>query len=92
MYRVWNFLTSYSLLLIIGALIALLWANLDLIAPVAGDPHYYFTLYHHMVDFPLWQNAPIGVLEDGSRTLTPHYLLKNISMGPAWLCRQFDWR
>ncbi len=29
MYRVWNFLTEYSLLLILGAVIALAWANLD---------------------------------------------------------------
>ena len=27
MYRVWNFVTNYSLLLIAGALIALVWAN-----------------------------------------------------------------
>lgn len=80
MYRVWNFLTSYSLLLIFGALIALLWANLDLIIPVAGDPHYYFNLYHHMVDFHLWENAPIGALKDGVRTLTPHYLVNDLLM------------
>ena len=29
MYRVWNFLTNYSLLLIFGAIIALIWANID---------------------------------------------------------------
>lgn len=29
MYRVWNFVTNYSLLLIIGAVIALIWANVD---------------------------------------------------------------
>ena len=27
MYRVWNFITSYSLFLIGGALLALIWAN-----------------------------------------------------------------
>ena len=80
MYRVWNFLTSYSLLLIIGAIIALVWANLDLVLPVEGDPHYYYSLYHHMVDFTLWDNAPVGVLEDGRRVLTPHYLINDMLM------------
>ena len=80
MYRVWNFLTSYSLLLIFGALVALLWANLDLIIPVEGDPHYYFDLYHHMVDFHLWENAPIGAIYDGVRILTPHYLINDLLM------------
>ncbi len=49
MYRVWNFVTNYSLLLIIGALIALVWAN--------TNPH----SYHHMVEFPLWMNNWVGV-------------------------------
>jgi NhaA family Na+:H+ antiporter len=30
MYRVWNFLTSYSLFLIGGAIAALIWANTNL--------------------------------------------------------------
>ena len=37
MYRVWNFLTNYSLLLIIGAIVALIWANTN---PIS---------YHHFV-------------------------------------------
>ena len=80
MYRVWNFLTSYSLLLIIGALAALIWANLDLMLPVKSDPHYYSSLYHHMIDYPLWANAPIGLLEDGHRVLTPHFLINDVLM------------
>ncbi len=80
MYRVWNFLTSYSLLLIIGALIALLWANLDLLFPVAGAPHYYIDLYHKLLDYPLWEDAPIGVLEEGIRVITPHYLVNDVLM------------
>lgn len=80
MYRVWNFLTSYSLLLILGALVALLWANLDLLFPVAGDPHFYSHYYHHMVDYPLWEDAPIGVLENGHRVLTPHFLINDMLM------------
>jgi len=49
MYRVWNFLTSYSLLLIIGALVALAWANIE---PQS---------YHHLVEYPVWFNDWIGL-------------------------------
>ncbi len=80
MYRVWNFLTSYSLLLIIGAMIALLWANLDLLFPVPGEPHYYIDIYHKMVDFVIWEDAPIGFLEEGRRIITPHYLVNDLLM------------
>jgi Na+:H+ antiporter, NhaA family len=86
MYRVWNFLTNYSLLLIMGAVIALIWANLDLIAPVAGDPHYWADAYHHFVEFVIWDNAPIGhyhAAEAGHeayRTLTLHYLVNDLLM------------
>ncbi|WP_299689497.1 Na+/H+ antiporter NhaA [uncultured Tateyamaria sp.] len=48
MYRVWTFLTDYSLLLIIGALLALVWAN--------TDPH----SYHHFVEYPLFFNDLVG--------------------------------
>lgn len=48
MYRVWNFVSSYSLLMILGALAALVWAN---VAPGS---------YRHFVDFPLWFNPWIG--------------------------------
>ena len=86
MYRVWNFVTNYSLLLIAGALIALVWANLDAIAPVAGQPHYWADLYHSFVDFHIWENAPIGhphYDENGIvdyRTLTLHYLVNDLLM------------
>ena len=68
MYRVWNFLTEYSLLLIIGAGIALVWANLD------------YASYHHFVEFTLWDHAPIGHLHGGHRTLTLHYLVNDLLM------------
>ncbi|MGX9351191.1 Na+/H+ antiporter NhaA [Shimia sp. W99] len=68
MYRVWGFLTEYSLLLIIGAAIALIWANLD------------YASYHHFVEFTLWDHAPIGHLHDGHRTLTLHYLVNDLLM------------
>ncbi|MGH1577815.1 Na+/H+ antiporter NhaA [Planktotalea sp.] len=68
MYRVWNFLTNYSLLLIFGALIALVWANTN---PES---------YHHFVEFVIWDHAPIGHLHDGHRTLTLHYLVNDLLM------------
>lgn len=68
MYRVWNFLTNYSLLLIFGALIALVWANIDAES------------YHHFVEFVIWDHAPIGHYHHGHRTLTLHYLVNDILM------------
>ncbi|CUH39669.1 Sodium/proton antiporter NhaA [Jannaschia seosinensis] len=85
MYRVWNFLGHYSLLLILGAIIALVWANVDVRS------------YHLMIEWPLWFNDLIG--EDLSRwnlalgadaerfghaetakVLTVYYLVNNILM------------
>ncbi len=68
MYRVWNFLTNYSLLLIIGAILALVWAN--------TNPE----TYHHFVEFVIWDHAPIGHYHHGHRTLTLHYLVNDILM------------
>ncbi len=68
MYRVWNFLTEYSLLLILGAIIALIWANIDAES------------YHHFVEFKIWDHAPIGHYHDGHRTLTLHYLVNDVLM------------
>ncbi|MDC0739002.1 Na+/H+ antiporter NhaA [Cognatishimia sp. SS12] len=68
MYRVWNFLTNYSLLLIIGAVLALIWAN--------TNPD----TYHHFVEFVIWDHAPIGHYHDGHRTLTLHYLVNDVFM------------
>ncbi|RMD48936.1 MAG: sodium:proton antiporter [Alphaproteobacteria bacterium] len=71
MYRVWNFIAEYSLLLIAGALVGLAWANLD---PEG---------YHHFIETPLWENPWIGVAElhggDG-RVVTVHYLINDILM------------
>ena len=72
MYRVWNYLSNYSLLLVGGALIALVWANLD--------PHG----YHALVDYVLVENFFIGTPEaEGGqivRTLTLHYLVNDVLM------------
>ncbi|AXI41295.1 Na+/H+ antiporter NhaA [Sulfitobacter sp. SK011] len=74
MYRVWSFLTNYSLLLIFGAVIAVVWANVD------------YESYHHFVEFKIWDHAPIGHLHPGDanheayRTLTLHYLVNDLLM------------
>ena len=86
MYRVWGFLTEYSLLLVLGALIALVWAN--------TDPH----SYHHFVETPLWVNDIVGAKFDywvkaygegaveklhgatGERVLSLHYLINDVLM------------
>ena len=85
MYRVWNFVTNYSLLLIAGALIALVWANID----PSG--------YHHVAEYPLWFNNWIGTdltywtksfgegadkfqYGDIDKVLTFHYLVNDILM------------
>lgn len=73
MYRVWNFVANYSLLLIAGAVLALLWANVD--------PH----SYHDFVEFVLVDNFIIGHahMDDHGhihRTLTLHYLVNDVLM------------
>ena len=73
MYRVWKFLEDYSLLLVIGAAAALLWAN---VSPES---------YRAFVHLQLWENAPIGHLHisaggEAHRTLTFHYLVNDVLM------------
>ncbi|MDF3856448.1 Na+/H+ antiporter NhaA [Paracoccus sp. P2] len=72
MYRIWNFVSEYSLLLVGGALAALLWAN------TAPDS------YHHLVHLPLWVDAPIGMIEEhdglATRVLTLHFLINDMLM------------
>ena len=67
-YKVWNFVQEYSLLLIIGAVSALIWANVD------------YDSYHHLVDMVLIEHSPVGHLHDGHRTLTLHYLINDLLM------------
>ncbi len=75
MYRVWNFLNEYSILLIAGAIIALIWANID------------YNSYHHFVEFSIWDhNSLIGHAHYGAdgtveyRSLTLHYLVNDFLM------------
>lgn len=69
MYRVWNFITGYSLLLIAGAVIALIWANIDAAS------------YARLTGYVIWADAPIGRLQpDGARVLTLHSLVNDVLM------------
>ncbi|MEX5728810.1 NhaA family Na+:H+ antiporter [Rhodovulum iodosum] len=72
MYRVWNFVTNYSLLLIGGAVTALVWVNIH--------PN----SYHDVVEFVLLDNAIIGHAHEVNgqiyRTLTLHYLVNDVLM------------
>jgi NhaA family Na+:H+ antiporter len=74
MYRVWDFVTTYSLLMIAGAVAALLWAN---IGPAS---------YEALVGWTIWEDAPIGhphYAPDGavdSRRLTLQVLVKDVLM------------
>lgn len=73
MYRVWGYLTEYSLLLIMGALIALVWANTS------------YDSYHHFVEYVIWDHAWIGHAHADAeghihRTLTFHYLVNDVLM------------
>jgi NhaA family Na+:H+ antiporter len=74
MYRVWNFLTNYSLLLIIGASIALVWANIDSAS------------YNHFVHLELIHDSWVGHAHYDAngqveyRTLTLHYLVNDVLM------------
>ena len=85
MYRVWSYITNYSILLIAGALIALIWANVDAHS------------YHHFIEYPLWFNSLVGVdmhhwtesfgpaalaweVGDVERVITVHYLINDLLM------------
>lgn len=72
MYRVWNFVTAYSLLLIGGAVTALIWVNLH--------PN----SYHDFVEYVLIDDFFIGHAHEVgghvSRTLTVHYLVNDLLM------------
>ncbi len=73
MYRVWGFISEYSVLLIIGALVALVWANID----ASG--------YHHFVEWVLIDHSIVGHAHVDAaghvvRTLTFHYLINDVLM------------
>ena len=84
MYRVRNFLTTYSLLLILGALIALVWANVD--ASSYHHPVGHPLLFNDLIGVPLhhWEEA-MGIAHgagpgEAEKVLTLHYLVNDILM------------
>ena len=70
--RIWNFVTEYSILLVSGALLGLIWANID------------YTSYHHVVDYVLLKESIIGYFGHGHdmthRVLTVHYMINDVLM------------
>ena len=74
MYRVWDFVTNYSILLITGALIALVWANTDA------------SSYHDFVEFEFIHKFIIGHPHYDAagqvefRSLTLQYLVNDVLM------------
>ncbi len=64
----WGFIQEYSVLLVIGAFGALIWANIN------------YDSYHHIVEVVLLDHSPVGHLHDGHRTLTLHYLINDVLM------------
>ena len=73
MQRVWRYLSEYSILLILGAILGLAWANLD---PAS---------YHALVEHPLLVGGPIGEMHvdaegHAHRILTVHFLVNDILM------------
>ena len=68
MYRVWGFLQNYSLLLVIGAVVALIWANIDAHS------------YHAFVHYNFLTNDWIGHLHHGHRELTVYFIVNDMLM------------
>ena len=59
---------EYSILMILGGIVALVWANMDYVA------------YHHMADMTLWENQWIGTLKEGYRSFNMHFLVNDLLM------------
>lgn len=72
MYRVWDYVSTYSLLLITGALVALIWANID--------PHSYHALVHHVLIEDFVIGEPFAEGGSVQRTLTLHFLVNDVLM------------
>ena len=71
MDKTWKFISDYSLLLISGAILALVWAN---VSPES---------YHRIIDGVLLKESLIGYQKGGEgspRVLTFHYLINDVLM------------
>lgn len=73
MYRVWNFVTNYSILLISGAVIALIWANTD-------ASSYQSFVHLVLIDDFFIGHAHVDEAGHVHRTLTLHYLVNDVLM------------
>ncbi len=72
MYRVWNYVSAYSLLLIIGAAIALIWAN--------THPEGYHAFVHAVLIDDFFIGEPFAEGGSVQRTLTLHFLVNDVLM------------
>ena len=72
MYRVWNYVSEYSLLLVLGALVALVWANID--------PHSYHALVHTVLIDDFLIGEPYAEGGGVRRVLTLHFLVNDVGM------------
>ncbi len=66
--RTLNFLLENSAFLIFGALLGLIWANLD------------HESYEHLLEFPILVNDLIGYPHDGHKVINLHFLVNDIFM------------
>ena len=72
MYRVWNYVSAYSLLLIGGAAIAVIWAN--------TDAHSYHAFVHYVLVDDFMIGEPFAEGGSVQRTLTLHFLVNDVFM------------
>lgn len=72
MYRVWSYVSEYSLLLVLGAVLALVWANMD--------PHSYHALVHTVLIEDFFIGEPYAEGGGVRRVLTLHYLVNDVGM------------
>ncbi|MGC6392075.1 MAG: Na+/H+ antiporter NhaA [Alphaproteobacteria bacterium] len=68
MVRIWNILNEYSLLLVFGAIAALIWAN------TSPDS------YHHFIHATIFTNDYVGHYHDGHKEISLHFLTNEILM------------
>lgn len=61
-------ITEYQMWLLVGAVIALIWANTG------------YESYHALVHFPVFSNPWIGEMHDGHRVVTVHFLINDVLM------------
>ena len=66
MYRVWNYISAYSLLLILGAATALIWAN--------SDPQGYHAFVHYVLidDFVIGEPFAEGKTKHIRQSIVPY--------------------